>query len=453
MIIAAQARGNMKRKTLERLPGAETKIEEIPRWSARLRTAFRFSFLYLGLFCLVTQISGSLFLIPTGSFRGFGPLWPMRPITVWIAEHFFGVTEPLVYGRYSGETLFFWIQTLWLGILAVIATAIWSALDRRRENYATLHKWFRLFIRFALAASMFEYGMTKVIPTQFPRPPLNTLVTPVGNLSLSALLWTTIGSSPVYEIFTGCAELLGGILLIIPRTTTLGALICLADMTQVFVLNMTYDIGVKQISFHLILLSLFLLAPEFPRLVNFFVLNRPAAPSAQPQLFSSARANRVALAAQMVFGLYLVGTYAYINWTYWYAAGDGRPRSPLYGIWNVNQLSIDGQAAGPPILNDYDRRWRRVIFDLPDAVAFQRVDDSFARYGASIDVYKETVALTKGNSKKWKANFTFQRPAGDQLVLDGDMDGHKIHAELQLADFDTFRLLNSRFRWVRPDEP
>jgi len=443
---------NMKRKTLERPPEPEPKIEEIPRWSALLCTAFRFSFLYLGLFCLATQISGSLFQIPTGSFRGFGPLWPMRSITVWIAEHFLGVTEPLVYGRYSGETLFFWVQTLWLGILAAIATVIWSALDRRRENYGMLHKWIRLFIRFALAASMFEYGMTKVIPTQFPRPPLNTLVTPVGDLSSSALLWTTIGSSPVYEIFTGCAELLGGILLIIPRTTTLGALICLADMTQVFVLNMTYDIGVKQISFHLILLSLFLLAPEFKRLANFFVLNRPAAPSDHPQLFSSARGNRIALVVQMMLGVYLVGTYAYINWTYWYAAGDGRPRSPLYGIWNVNQLSIDGQA-GPPILNDYDRRWRRVIFDLPDAVAFQRVDDSFARYGASIDVYKDTVALTKGNSKKWKANFTFQRPAGDQLVLDGDMDGHKIHAELQLADFDTFRLLNSRFRWVRPDEP
>ena len=460
MIVAPQRVRNMKRKTLERPPiGRETQVEELPqstlrlaRWSTPMRIAFRFSFLYFGLFCLATQIAGSLFLIPDGSFRGFGLLWPMRPITVWIAEHFLGVTEPLVYGRYSGETLFFWIQTLWLLILAVVVTIIWSVLDRRRENYVTLHKWFRLFIRFALAASMLEYGMTKVIPTQFPRPPLNTLVTPVGNLSLSALLWTTIGASPAYEILTGCAELLGGILLIIPRTTTLGALICLADMTQVFVLNMTYDIGVKQISFHLILLSLFLLAPEFPRLTNFFFLNRSAGPSAQLQLSPSVRLNRIALAAQMTFGLYLVAAYAYINWTYWYSAGDGRPRSPLYGIWNVNQLSIDGELRSP-VLNDYDRRWRRVIFDLPDTIAFQRVDDSFARYGASIDVYKSTVALTKGNSKKWKADFTFKRLAQDQLILEGDMDGHKIYAELQLADFDTFRLLNSRFRWVRPDEP
>jgi len=421
-------------------------------WSPLLRILFRFSFVYFGLFCLATQISGSLLLFPSASFRGFGPLWPMRPITVWIAEHVFGATEPLVYGRFSGETLFFWAQTFWLLIVAVLTTAVWSLLDRRRENYVVLHKWFRLFIRFALAASMFEYGMTKIIPTQFPRPTLNTLVTPVGNLSLSALLWTTIGASPAYEIFTGFAELVGGILLLVPRTTTLGALICLADAIQVFVLNMTYDIGVKQVSFHLVLLSLLLLAPESPRLVNFFVLNRPTGASTQPELFSSGRANRIAVGAQVLVGLYLVITYGYINWVYWSAAGDGSPRSPLYGIWNVEQLSVDGQER-PPVLNDYDRRWRRVIFDLPHAVAFQRVDDSFARYGAVIDVYKHALSLTKGNSRHWKAEFTFERPAQDQLILEGQMDGHKIHAQLALVDFDTFRLLNSRFRLVRPDEP
>jgi hypothetical protein len=38
-----------------------------------------------------------------------------------------------------------------------------------------------------------------------------------------------------------------------------------------------------------------------------------------------------------------------------------------------------------------------------DVVAFQRFDDSFARYGASIDVYKHTIGLTKGNSRIGKA--------------------------------------------------
>ena len=154
---------------------------------------------------------------------------------------------------------------------------------------------------------------------------------------------------PLYEIFTGCAEMLGGILLLAPRTTTLGALLCLADMTQVFVLNMTYDIGVKQISFHLIALALFLLAPEFRRLADFFVFpDRQVGPSAHLQLFATDRWNRVALIAQLSLGLYLIAMQTAANWTFWYAAGDRSPRSPLYGIWNVQQLSIDGETRPAP---------------------------------------------------------------------------------------------------------
>jgi hypothetical protein len=352
----------------------------------------------------------------------------------------------------GGEPVFFWIQAFWLLIVALVATAVWSVFDRRRENYAVLNKWFRLFIRFALAAAMLEYGMTKVIPTQFPAPSLETLVTPAGDLTLSALLWTTIGSSPAYEIFTGCIEVLGGILLLVPKTTLLGALISLAAMTQVFALNMTFDIGLKLVSFHLIVLGLFLLAPEASRFADFLVRNRPTSASAQPELFRTEGANRLALIAQVVFGLYLVGMYAYINVRFWEVGGGGKPRSPLYGIWNVEELSIDSQLRAPH-LNDYDRRWRRVIFDAPDTVIFQRTDDSFARFAATVDFHEKKLELTKGNSKTWKANFSFERASPDRLVLEGEMDGHNIRTQLRLVEFDTFRLLNSTFRWVRPHDP
>jgi hypothetical protein len=109
---------------------------------------------------------------------------------------------------------------------------------------------------------MFLYGLAKVIPLQMPFPYLTRLLEPYGNFSPMAVLWSSIGASTSYEIFAGCAETLGGILLLTPRTTTLGAMVCLADMIQVFMLNMTYDVPVKLFSFHLILFSLLLLAPD-----------------------------------------------------------------------------------------------------------------------------------------------------------------------------------------------
>ena len=425
----------------------------VPRWSLTTRIAFRFSFVYFSLYSLATQVFGGLILYPNFSFPAFGTHWPMRQITAWCATHLFGVTAPLVYTGNSGDTVFYWVQTFWLLVVSAIAALVWSDFDRRRIEYVTLHKWFRLFVRLALAAQMFDYAMAKIIPTQFPAPSLVTLVEPIGHLSLTDILWTSIGASPAYQIFTGFAELAGGLLLLVPRTTMLGAMICLADMVQVFVLNMTYDFGLKQISLHLLLMSVFLLAPDFSRLVNVFLLNRPAGPSATPPLLRTPRANRLALAAQLVFGAYLLAMYTRIGVSYWYGdGGGGSPRSPLYGIWEVDQLAVDGQLRSP-LLNDYDRRWRRVIFDSPTGVVFQRTDDSFAHYGATVDLNSRSLTMTKGGSKSWTARFTVERPAQDRLILDGDMDNHKIHVQLTLVEFDSFRLLNSGFRWIRPPDP
>ena len=425
----------------------------MPRWSLTARIAFRFSFVYFWLYSLATQVAGGLLLFPNFSFPGLGTMWPMRNITAWCALHIFGITSPLMSSGNSGDTAFYWVQTCWLLVVAIIATGVWSDLDRGRPNYATLHKWFRLFIRFALASQMFDYGMAKVIPTQFPAPSLVTLVEPIGNLSLTDILWTSIGASPGYQMFTGWAEMLGGLLLLAPRTTLLGALVSAACMVEVFVLNMAYDFGLKQISFHLFLMSAFLIAPDLQRLATFFLRGRGSAPSAHPPLFASRPANRNAFAAQMVFGVYLLVMYTNISRNYWYNDGEpGSPKSPLYGIWNIEQLSIDGQVRAP-LLNDYDRRWRRVIFDSTTVVAFQRTDDSFAHYGVSVDTSSRTISLSKGNSRSWESRFTFERPAEGQLVLDGEMDNHKIHMQLQLVNLDTFRLLGSRFRWIRPPDP
>lgn len=418
------------------------------RWTPATRVAFRFGVLYLGLFTLATQFSGSL--LPNVSFyyRGLGRLWPMREITFWIAGHVAGSPLPVEEATSGGEPLFFWVQTFWLLAVAAIGTAVWSMLDRRRTQYTGAYAWFRLGVRFVLAAQMFEYGMTKVIPTQFPAPSLETLVTPVGDLTLSAVLWTAIGSSPAYEIVTGCIEVLGGLLLLLPRTTLLGALISLAAAVQIFALNMTFDIGLKLISLHLIVLALVLLAPQWPRLLDVFVLNRTAAPAREWPVARTPQGQRRAVIAQLIVGAGLVGMYTFINVQFWKVGGGGRPRSALYGVWNIERMTIDGQDQ-PAVVNDYDRRWRRVIFDEPRRVTVQRTDDSLARYDAALDVDAGTLEIRKSASRTWRAGFTLQRPAADRLQLQGEMDGKMLDIQLRRAELDTFKLINSPFRWVR----
>jgi uncharacterized membrane protein YphA (DoxX/SURF4 family) len=420
---------------------------QLPHWSNASRVAFRFCFVYFGIYCLATQILTSLVPLPSVDIPDPSTLWPLRPIVLWTATHILHtVNAPAYADTGSGDKTFDWVLVFCLLAITVLATAVWSVLDRKRDNYIVLHKWFQLAIRFFLAAQMLSYGLAKVVPLQMPFPFLTRLVENFGDFSPMGVLWSAIGASPGYEIFAGCAEVLGGILLIIPRTATLGALICLADMVQVFMLNMTYDVPVKLLSFHLILLSLFLLAPDLERLANFFVLNRATEPSAPIPLFTGRRANRIAFAAQILLGVWLLGMNAYGSRVNWYVYGGARPKSPLYGIWEVEQQLVDGQPRSP-LLNDYGR-WRRVIFDFPTRMTFQRIDDSFARRAVTINVKDNTLTLTDDADKNWKANFTFQRDATDQLTLDGNMDGHKTHLQLKLLDRDKFLLVNRGFHWI-----
>ena len=261
------------------------------------------------------------------------------------------------------------------------------------------------------------------------------------------VLWSSIGASPPYEIFAGCAELLAGILLVVPRTTVLGALLALIDLIQVFMLNMTYDVPVKLFSFHLILISVFLLAPEFSRLVAFFLHHRVTGLSPQPPLFRKPRTNRIALAAQIVFGLLLIAGTAFSSWQSWHKYGGGSPKSPLYGIWTVDEMSVNGQPR-PPLLTD-DVRWRRVIFDSPAVATFQHMDDSLQWINVAINEKDGTLALTKGGDKNWKSNLKFRRPASDRLILDGTLDYRTVHMQLQLMDRQKLMLVSRGFHWIQ----
>lgn len=426
------------------------------------RFAFRFGVVYLTLFALATQISGSVFPNPWFTYRGLGRLWPMRDITHWTARTVFGINTPLddVSG---GETVFFWIQWSWVLAAAIVIAIVWTLVvgsgygsrlaHRSSERAKAARPWCQMALRIVLAASLLEYGMTKVIPTQFPAPPLTVLVTPVGEMTLSALLWTTIGSAPAYQIITGCVETLAGVLLLLPRTVTLGAVLGLVSLLQVLLLNLTFDIGVKLVTMHLIAMALILLAPEMRSLAAVLIRLKPDSTGGPPRVESGfSRIDRRLALLPIALGMYLLGMQTWLNWNFWQVGGGGRPKSVLYGIWDVERLSVNGETR-PAELNDYDRRWRRVIFDAPDELVVQRTDDSFARYGASFDRERGTIALTKGGGRTWTSRLTFDRTGDDRLMLNGEMDGHRIDAQLRLMDPSSFPLLNSSFRWIRPHDP
>ena len=126
-------------------------------------------------------------------------------------------------------------------------------------------------------------------------------------------------------MFTGGVEVLAGVLLFVPWTAAAGALVALAASTQIFTLNMTYDVPVKLFSFHLILMSLFVLAPDLQRLLNVLVLNRTASPSTRPPLARTRWLRLTLIGLQLAWGAYLFGDGLHGSVQAWYSRGGGAP--------------------------------------------------------------------------------------------------------------------------------
>ena len=417
------------------------------RWSLLHRMALRFGVVYFVLFTL--WIPAHFLGIPPVPqlYDKYRALWHV--VIAWVGRTMLhvqvdtGIPNP---GNGSKDTTFNWVQLLCYVGFALIATLIWSVLDRKRPNYERLQRWFWLYLRFTLGITMIQYGGAKVFPAQFPPASLVTLLEPFGEMSPMHLLWSFMGASALYTFFAGAAEVLGGVLLLIPRTTTLGALISLGAMANVLALNLGYDVPVKIGVSNLVVESLILLWPDLRRLVEFFFLNRRVEPAPDRSPFRSLRMNRIAVALQILFAVVLVGNDVYHSHRAIAELNQARRTTPLYGIWSVEEFTLDGQLR-PALLGD-SLRWQRLIVEEDGLTALQPMSGGLNYFLMKVDPAKKSLVLGKPNDWKWRAEFSYENPQPDRLILRGQFDGQPMTATLQRMDDSKFLLINRGFHWV-----
>ncbi len=406
-------------------------------WGPAKRLLFRFTFAYFALYVFPFPVNG----IPL-VFQGYADLWdaPVR----WVGARVFGV-DITVRPNGSGDTTWNYVQVFCFLVLASAATLAWTLLDRKRGSYPRLFQGLRVWVRYYLASVMFLYGVVKVIPTQFPPPTLDRLVQPFGDASPMGLLWTFMGASTGYNFFTGCGELLGGLLLTTRRTTLLGALVCVGVLSNIVALNFCYDVPVKLFSCHLLLMAFFLIAPDLRRLADLFLLGRVAGPfEFRPFLPGWKWTGRAAAVLRTLLVAGWLGVSVHESYDFWRQRTDPAARSVLYGIWEVENFKVDGR----PLDRGDPGRWKRVIFDFPSMLALQHANDSRERYRLALDADARTLTLTRFDDKEWKSVLTYAGPDDSALSLKGTFGGKEVQANLRRADEKTFRLVSRGFHWV-----
>ncbi|WP_280434353.1 DoxX family protein [Nocardia carnea] len=434
-------------------PAQSVKGNNAPvRWPWIARVGFRFGVVYTVLFCVMMgQIVFALLAALDKWLPDTAPVWPLlqaAPVLEWAGRTVFGVEAVFQQNSGSGDQAAIWVMLFCIAVVAAAVSLVWSVLDRRRPAYPRLAAWFLTGLRLCLAGQMLFYGIAKAIPSQMPPPSLSTLLLPYGQLTPMSVLWLQVGSSPVYEILLGIAELTGGLLLLLPRTATLGAMLSVVSMAQVFVLNMTFDVPVKILSFHLLLFSLVLLAPQARRFADFFLLARRTEPAVQPPLFETARANRYAAWAQAAIGVWLVAGISWVGWTSWQEFGGGAPKPELYGLWEVAEFRVAGEPV-PPLLTD-ETRWQRLVIEVEGAVTVQGMDGRLTGLPAELDPGARTLTVvTAPGTAEPPVTFSYTRPDPEHLHLEGELDGRPTRIELSAVDPGTFPLNGDGFHWVQ----
>ncbi len=400
---------------------------DAPRWSLSLRIGFRFAFIYFLLYCAPFPLTSIPYADQTGQWvDGF---WHV--VVPWVAAHLLHLPRPItIFENGSGDTTYNWVQVGCFLIAASLTTVIWSVLDRKRTSYDRLYRWSRLYLRLWLGSVMCSYGASKVIQSQFPPPMLSSLIVPYGQHSPMGLLWTFMGASQAYNVFAGSAEMLAGILLLVPRFTTLGALFCAAVMSNVFMLNMSYDVPVKLFSFHLLAAALILAGPDFANLTQFFVFKRPAQLAVDRPFFSDRRLNLAGLTLQLLFAAFLVGTDLYGSLQNQATPAD---RSALYGIWSVGRANVD---------------WQQVVFDDYGILAVQSREGSMRYYSEKTNAAGRTIMISSYRDPHSHGVLRFVQMPSNGLRLWGRLGSGRIVATLHRVDESKFLLLHRGFHWI-----
>ncbi len=363
-----------------------------------------------------------------------------RAPAVWVAQRFFDI-RITVFPAGSGDTTFNYVQVLCFAVAAAMIAAIWTLADRRRD-YATLHEWVRLLLRYTLAGAMLGYGMVKVVQLQFPPVDPDRLLQTYGETSPMRLLWTFMGYSKLYNLFAGLGEVIGGVLLFARRTTTLGALIVAAVMSNVVALNFSYDVPVKLFSMHLLAMAIFLILPDTRRLFDLLVRNRATVPGTRPDLFTRPRWRLAANAVKAVVICAMLGGSVWTTRSR-YQEETAKPLPPLHGVWEVREFERDGKIYQYP--EAHHLMWKRLAVNRYYARLITLGGSSF-RY--QISLAGDRIAFKQFGENESEQSLKLVRDGDKAIEISGMFDGERLRVKLTAEPLDRFLLLGRGFHWI-----
>jgi hypothetical protein len=363
-------------------------------------------------------------------------------LTTWMSEHGLTPLKVVVQQTGSGDTAHDWTKLMVIVASSTLLTVLWSMLSSAR-GYPRLGRWLHLFARWDLAFWMLFYGLIKLYGGQFGTPSLWQLNQELADKSPMGMVWTFMGASKPYEVFSGIGEIAGGLLLFHHRTALLGCLVTIGVMTNVCALNWLYDVPVKLFSLHLLLYAVFLLAPYGERLWALFFANLPSRPVDLKVVRRPWAIWLLTLVGASFVVAHLVNRHFTLPQLRGQRMASGE-RPALWGLWRVEKMVRDGVEV--PItdatrwrvlaIDDGGVSWAREAtgrahwFDVTERLDENRLDVKPRGRGEPTQwtVERATKVVQEAHPapttrKEMREPFAVERPT---LVVRGRVDGHDV---------------------------
>lgn len=399
-------------------------------WSAGSKLFFRFIFSYFLLYIFFLFANG-LFEVP---FK-------------WIGKNLVGVSYNYdVSGYGSGDNTYAYITLFVNFILAVIITVVWSIIQKYRKSYNKAFYWFLVVLRSFMVAAMFLYGFVKVFQIQFQQPSFVKLLQPLGEYSPMGLAWAYMGYSKGFGMFAGIMEILGGVLLIWRRTSTLGAFIVMGVMIQVAMMNLMFDIPVKLFSIHLVAMATILFMTDIKRFSSVFLTNKSTEAYSyyHPITFKSYHKTIIVLKKILLPIILVTGTI--LSYLGHLNISNKNHRPKFYGIWKTKTFLRNNDTISP-LITDHTR-WNYLLIERKDRAFVKTMTDEILIYTFMTDSIKNRISVYIEDGAKDSLNFKYKAENSKVLKLNGKLENDSLSITFTKIELEEFPLMSRGFHWI-----
>lgn len=398
---------------------------------------FTYSYLFLYMFPRPFEYMPALGIIADWYNQAF------RWMTIWMGENLLQISE-VNHIKYtgSGDTTFNYVMVFSTLSVSLLVTIILFLTTAKKSNYLKLDTLMFIYARYFLAIYLLSYGFAKFYEGQFVFPSLTRLEQSFGDASPMGLLWTFMGYSKSYTLFSGICEVSAGLLLFFRRTSVMGALLSLAVMTNVMLLNFTYDVPVKLFSTHLVLISIFIFSPNLINLIRFFFTKKSVALKRATLTFSNKWLTYGRYVLKLFFIIWfpvtmLISALSYI---------EEEPENPLMATYLTEEFIINKDTVN--YRNPNSNSWDKLIMNESFAkIIFKEKEASF--YELKVDTLERAFSLHSYEDSTAVHHFKYHFFEEAFCQIEGKFEQDSIKAIFKVKKKEDYQLVKRKFAWIQ----